>query len=228
MKADELLENTGWKKIEISTEQMHEAEEALATDNEDKKNKAQKILNMGAGKWRMKNNEYLTINLTTVEKTENEQVITAVKNYWEAVGVKTNVLTLPASQVQMEIIKPREFEAFFYSQIVGADPDPYAFWHSSQSGENGFNISSYINKEVDELLEDARLSLDMSKRQEKYKKFQEIIVEDEPAIFMYSPNYVYIQEKTIKGFDVKNILIPCDRFANINAWYIKTGKKLLW
>jgi hypothetical protein len=49
-----------------------------------------------------------------------------------------------------------------------------------------------------------------------------------PAIFLYSPNYTYVQAKKIKGFAVKNILIPRDRFANIEDWYIKTGKKLVW
>lgn len=227
-KAEELLDNIDWKLVEITEEQIKGAEEKLSSEDEDEVLGAQKLIDMGAGKWRMKDDNYFVINLSTVEKTENEQIIQAVKEFWETIGVKTNIFTVPANRVQQEIIKPREFDAFFYSQIVGADPDPYAFWHSSQAGENGFNISSFNNKEVDELLEDARLNLDISQRQEKYKFFQEIITEDEPAIFMYSPVYVYAQRKKVKGYDVKDILVPSDRFVNVHEWYIETGKKLIW
>ena len=69
---------------------------------------------------------------------------------------------------------------------------------------------------------------DIKVRQEKYKKFQEILAEDEPAIFLYSPNYTYVQSKNIKGFNVKSIILPSDRFADVNQWYLKTGKKIVW
>jgi len=113
-------------------------------------------------------------------------------------------------------------------RFLGADPDPYAFWHSSQSNQDGFNIANFSNQEVDQLLEDARLITEKTSRQEKYKKFQEIIAEEVPAIFMYSPTYTYVQVNSVKGFDVNNVLLPADRFANINEWYVKTGKKLVW
>ena len=69
--------------------------------------------------------------------------------------------------------------------------------------------------------------MDINLRIEKYKKFQEIITQEIPAIFIYSPTYTYVQSKKIKGFDIKNILIPQDRFSNIDEWYIKTGKKFI-
>ncbi len=135
---------------------------------------------------------------------------------------------MPASQIQAEVIKPRNYEALFYGLTVGADPDPYAFWHSSQAYEDGFNMANFKNSEVDQLLEDARLISNQDERKAKYVKFQEIITDEIPAIFMYSPIYTYIQKNKIKGFDVSNILFPSDRFSNIEEWYLKTGQKLVW
>ena len=154
--------------------------------------------------------------------------IELVKKNWEEAGVKTVLEVLPAKRIQTEVIKPRNFEALFYGQVVGADPDPYAFWHSSQAVENGFNVADYTNKEVDQLLEDARIISDQGSRREKYRKFQEIISEEAPVIFMYSPVYVYIQDKSVNGFEVIDILYPYDRLSNIHEWYLKTGKKLIW
>jgi peptide/nickel transport system substrate-binding protein len=79
---------------------------------------------------------------------------------------------------------------------------------------------------VDKLLADARVLTNEAQRKEKYFKFQEIITDDLPMIFIYSPDYIYVQSKKIKGFDVKNIFVPSDRFANEEEWYVNTKNKL--
>jgi len=226
-KAVELLESVDWKIETVNTEMITEANKNIDSEDNDLRLKAKLLLAIGEGDWRKKNGKYLEIRLSTVERKENSEIIIAIKKYWEEIGVKVNIEVVPASRIQGEVIRPRKFEALFYAQVLGSDPDPYAFWHSSQA-EHGFNIADYSNKEVDQLLEDARLTAETSVRQAKYKIFQELIAEDEPAIFMYSPHYTYIQDLKIKGFDVQNILVPKDRFANISDWYLKTGKKVNW
>ena len=183
---------------------------------------------MGEGQWRKKDKDYFVINLTTVEKGENESIVQAIKASWEKAGIKVNVNLFSSVDIQTEIIKTKNFDALVYGQIVGADPDPYVFWHSSQVGEDGLNISNYANKEVDQLLEDARTIINQEQRREKYDQFQDIITEDVPAIFLYSSVYTYVQEKDIKGFNANYILYPHDRFSNVGEWYIKTEKKLIW
>jgi hypothetical protein len=32
----------------------------------------------------------------------------------------------------------------------------------------------------------------------------------------------------VKGFGVKDIIYPSDRFSNIHEWYLKVGKRLSW
>jgi len=223
-----LLDEAGWKLTEITADDIAKAEEDLLSEEEETRQKAETKLALGTGQWRAKEAEFLIVKLTTIDNAENKKVAEAISEFWQAVNIKTIVEFIPASQIQTEVIKPRNFTALFYSAVVGADPDPYVFWHSSQIGSGGLNITDYANKEIDALLEDARLTCDLEVRKEKYKKFQDIITEEVPAIFMYSPFYTYVQTKKVKGFGVKNILSPHDRFANISEWYIKTGKKLVW
>jgi peptide/nickel transport system substrate-binding protein len=227
-KSEELLESVDWKINEITQDDVSKAESELELDDENIKSKAEKIISMGAGMWRKKNDNYLVIELKTLERDENQLILEEIKKYWEELGVKTIIETIPITRINSEVIKTREFDVLFYGQVMGADPDPYAFWHSSQTGENGFNIANFVNKEADQLLEDARLISDQNARKEKYFRFQEIITDEIPAIFMYSPIYTYIQTNRLKGFNVKNIFVPKDRFANVNDWYLKTGKKLIW
>ena len=224
--ASELLDSVDWKENEITQDEYDQAQ-AATTSGEESQAGNDQILFMGPGKWRMKNNEYLVVHLKTVERKDNQSILEEIKTNWEQIGIKTVIDVLPLTRMQ-EVIKTRDFDVLFYGQVLGADPDPYALWHSSQTGENGFNIANFANKEVDQLLEDARLASDQTVRQEKYRRFQEIIADEVPAIFIYSPVYTYVLSAQVKGFDVNNIFLPRDRFANINDWYMKTGKKLIW
>ncbi|MDD4272031.1 MAG: ABC transporter substrate-binding protein [Patescibacteria group bacterium] len=223
-----LLTGAGWKIVELTEADLVQAEKDLTDKDEAIKKQAEAKIRMGAGKWRVKDNNYLVIKLTTVDNQEYGQAAELIAKFWNDVNVKTEINLVPANQIQVDVIKSRAFDALIYGEITGADPDPYALWHSSQIGQSGLNIADYANKEVDKLLEDGRLTLDIKARQEKYKKFQEIIAEDEPAIFLYSPNYTYVQSKKIKGFNVKSIISPSDRFDDIARWYINTGKKIIW
>jgi len=106
------------------------------------------------------------------------------------------------------------------------DPDPFTFWHSSQKKDPGLNLALYYNTEADKLLEEARQETNQDIRGEEYRKFQELVVEDVPAIFLYSPNYLYIQDKSVRGVELDNIVIPSNRFNGVENWYIKT--KRVW
>lgn len=225
-KAIELLESVDWKLIEIDNKIIEEAQKNSQSSDVEIKNKADKILSLGLGKWRKKNNDYFEIKLVTVERGEYIKVTEEIKKYWEELGIKTNIEIVPVAIAQSGIIKERNFDVLLYGQTLG--DDPYLFWHSTQVGENGYNVANFQNKDVDQLLEDARQTLKQDERQDKYKKFQEIITEELPIISLYSPIYIYPQIKKIKNFNIKDILVPSDRFNNINEWYLKTGKKIIW
>lgn len=185
------------------------------------------------GSWRFKSStvsgrdyDFLSFDLTTVDSIDNVMVAEFIKSAWENIGIRVNIKTINPNMVSSEIIKQKNFEILLLSQVVGSDQDTYAFWHSSQIGDNGLNISEYRNKEVDKLLEEARLALEEEDRIEKYKKFQEILNNDFPVIFLYYPTYNYIQSKKVKGFDSRSILNPADRFNNVYNWYIRVKRKL--
>lgn len=229
-KAAKMLDDLGWKIQEIKKEDVQSAQKVIEDKNtsDEEKAKAQKTIDLGQGNWRKKGEDFLIIRLVTIDRDENNSVLDRIKSEWEKIGIKSEISTYPNSEIQNSVLKPRNFDILFYALVMGTDPDPYPFWHSSQTGGKGFNIIDFTNKEVDQILEDARIATDQKVRQDKYKRFQEIIAEEEPVIFMYSTTYTYIQSKNIKGFDVKNLYLPKDRFANINEWYLKTSRSIDW
>ncbi len=168
----------------------------------------------------------LEINLVTVEWPELEKVMRVLKEQWEKIGARVIINAYTLGELQQEYIRPREYEALIFGQVVGIDPDPFSFWHSSQKKDPGLNLALYDNKTADKLLEEARQTLDSQARAEKYVLFQNAIINDIPAIFLYSPTYLYPVNKTIKGILEGKIADPSLRFSDITDWYIDT--KRVW
>ncbi|HDH31658.1 MAG TPA: hypothetical protein ENH26_02695, partial [Candidatus Wolfebacteria bacterium] len=134
--ADELLDGAKWQKIEITEEDVINAEENIKNEDETTpddpandgaggqvRKEAEEKIAMGVGTWRKKDDKFLIIRLTAVDLDGNFGVLENIKKFWEEIGVKTDIEPVQANQIQADIIKPRNFEALFYSQIVGADPD---------------------------------------------------------------------------------------------------------
>jgi len=178
--------------------------------------------------YRKKNDKLLTLNLTTVNNENNLKVSNAVIKYWKNLGIITKLTIIEPEDVEKEILKTRNYDCLLYGEIIGADPDPYPFWHSSQNQYPGLNLSVFSNQEVDKLLEEARQTNDLKKRKDKYIHFQNIIVKELPAIFLYSPTHSYVLSNEVKGFDISRIYLPQDRFNNIEDWYIETERVWVW
>lgn len=226
--AAKLLEEAGWAVKAISQEDLNKATTDRGDKDQNVRARAEAILEQGSGTWRSKGNAFLNLKLTTADSGQNGAVAEIIKNFWESLNIKVTLDLLPQAQVQNETIRSRNFQALLYGEFVGADPDAYAFWHSTQIGETGLNLSNFSHKEVDRALEEARLTNDIEERKKHYKKFQEVIAEEAPAIFLYSPFYFYAQTKNVKNFATQILIDPSDRFANIEKWYIKTEKRLVW
>jgi ATP-dependent Clp protease protease subunit len=82
---------------------------------------------------------------------------------------------------------------------------------------------SKIEKDVDR---NFWMSAEEAKKYGIVEKFQTILNDEIPAIFLYSPRYQYIINKDIKGVRVLKLIQPSDRFATLSEWYSKT--KLVW
>lgn len=168
----------------------------------------------------------LEIELVVSEWPELKNSAEILAKQWERIGVLPHLKVLGISEIQQNYIRPREYEALLFGQSLGLDPDPFAFWYSLQRKDPGLNLAMYTNKEVDKLLEEARLTLDKSIRIKNYEEFQKKLTEDIPAIFLYSPSYLYLVSKAVKQEMPPLIANSSQRFAGVEEWYIKT--KRVW
>ncbi len=172
-----------------------------------------------------KANEILQLRLTTVDTSEYQLAAETIAKMWRTIGVKIDIEIYNSNQITRNVLKDRAYEILLYGEIVGADPDPYPFWHSSQINYPGLNLSMFTNRTADTLLEVARATTTEKVRAENYEKFQEILAKELPAVFLYTPTYNFIASKEIKGITFENIFAPADRFNDLTHWYIKTKRQ---
>lgn len=173
---------------------------------------------------REKDGVKLEFEIFTTDWPELAQTADILKKQWKEIGADVKISVLAVSDIQQNYIRPREYDALLFGQAASFNPDPCSFWCSSQKRDPGLNLSLFDDKEVDKILEEAREISDENERIEKYRRFQEIINDKNPAVFLYSPLYLYPVNNQVKGVELKNLNAPSQRFSEINKWYIKTKR----
>lgn len=167
----------------------------------------------------------LSFSVSTSNVPELKNAAELIKSMWEKVGAAVEVKVFEIGDLNQNIIRPRKYDALLFGEVVGRDPDPFVFWHSSQRNDPGLNIAMYTNITVDKLLEKARTISDEEERKEIYGQFQEEIEKDVPAVFLYSPYFIYIAPQSLSGMEwSESITTPSERFSQIYKWYLETGK----
>lgn len=168
----------------------------------------------------------LRFTLSTSDWPDLIKAAETVKTELEKAGIGINIEIKPFSDLEANVIRPRNFEILLFGHVYGYEPDPFAFWHSSQIKDPGLNIAFYADKDADKLLEEARRTTDKEARVRIYADFQKQLLKDLPAIFLYSQLYLYSLPADIKGVNLEKISLPADRFNEINLWYKKTRRVL--
>ena len=146
------------------------------------------------------------------------------KSDWAKLGADVTVKVFEQSSFARDVLSPRKYDVLLYGQIIGRDPDPYPYWHSSQRNAPGLNIALYTNKKVDKYIEDARRESDLATRNALLTQFVEAINDDIPAIFLYSPDFLYATAEKVHGIHIGLITTESERFLGIENWYVNSER----
>jgi peptide/nickel transport system substrate-binding protein len=200
-----------------SSELVSEAQEIL--------NDASWVMNAnGVMEKREKNGTVKTLefSIATADAPDLKLAAELIKSQWEKIGARVTLQFFDYGDLYQNIIATRRYDALLFGESIGKDLDLYAFWHSSQRNSPGLNVAMYVNSKVDKLLEEARVTSDSHDREEIYDQFEKIVEDDVPAVFLYSPEFIYVVPEKVKGIEFASITTPSDRFYGMSKWYIAT------
>jgi peptide/nickel transport system substrate-binding protein len=147
---------------------------------------------------------------------ERKKIAEIIQQRLEDVGVRAEIQVIEWASFVSEYLKKRRFEAVVMGFGVGTDPDQFVIWHSSQIGPDQMNRLSFANPEVDRLLEAGRASCHEGERVEHYRRFQQILAEELPMIFLYFADALPAVSARVRGIEPA----PAGISWNFTDWFV--------
>lgn len=193
---------------------------------------ARKILDqagwkVGENGVREQNKNKLTFRLYTEANSEYAAISHELQKQWRDIGVDAQVTLQTPSELKATA-SSHNYGAFMTAISTGADPDVYAYWHSSQNdvrSRSRLNFSEYDSPRADAGLEAGRTRSDPTLRSIKYRPFLESWLKDNPALALYQPRYLFVVHEPFYNFNVDSLVTPNDRYNNVHNWMIKESRR---
>jgi peptide/nickel transport system substrate-binding protein len=161
----------------------------------------------------------LTISLATADVPELRAAAQYLATSWGRIGVHVDVQVYSQGDLTENVIRPRKYDALLFGEVISREPDLYAFWGSSERLDPGLNIAQYANTTADTILQKLRQTNDTAVRQDLYNQLDVQLQKDVPAVFLYSPDFVYSMPNDTLGLTLGVIETPSDRFLSITEWH---------
>jgi peptide/nickel transport system substrate-binding protein len=157
-----------------------------------------------------------------------------IRKQWAALGVEVQV-DIPATREAFESrLLKREYDVVLFGQSLLDNLDSYPYWHSTGvqrlTGQekdlrrDAYNLSQYTSFKANTLLEDIRETDNEKERQKALSDLRGILKDDVPAIFLYSPLYVFAYRDRILGIELGSLSLHSDRFLTLHKWYVKQDR----
>jgi len=196
--AADILDKGGWKKNEDGLYQKTDAKKKTSLD--------------------------LSFAISTGDTEELKAAAEYLAKTWKTLGGVVETKVYDKSTLAKDVITPRLYDALLYGAVIDRLPDLLPFWHSSQRTDPGLNIAMYTNSKADKLLEQSRGATTTESGKLALGKFIAELAVDQPAVFLYSPSFLYATKGPIGGITLGAMSTKADRLTSVYAWYTETER----
>ncbi len=118
----------------------------------------------------------------------------------EKLGIKINVIQKEFKLIRKDHLARRKFDLVTLVHTADANTDdPYNKWHSDNLGPGGRNEIGYSSPRADRLIEAIRDERNREKQTSLFKELQEVIYEDCPVVFLWSPMEKIVLRSAFEG-----------------------------
>ncbi len=174
---------------------------------------------------RVKDGQILKLSVVTIKDDDYERALETLAGQWRELGLQIDTVVIDPSDTSKnaarETLQSRDYDVLIYQLTIGADPDVYAYWHSSQANALGLNLSNYSNGVADDALVSARTRLETGLRNAKYLTFSRQWLADAPAVGLYQSMAYYATTYNDQSYNDKNVFVSrFDRYDDILYWSV--------
>ncbi len=169
--------------------------------------------------YRQKSGAQLNLNIITIADTNYQNVARLIAQQWKKLGVNAQVRAIPPSGAQQNYLAPRNYDVLVYQIHLGADPDMFAYWSSTQTQASGLNLANYRSRRAEIALSAGRSNTNPEARQARYVAFVHQWLKDCPAIALYQPSLIYATEPSVRMLNSGEALIDAgNRYQATGNW----------
>ena len=191
-------------------------------------NQAQKILDEAG--WKKNSNGILEkdgkkaiLNIATTSVYNYKKAAEEIESQLKKLGFDTKLTVIDKDDKTgafvQSILQPRNYSILVYEIDLGADPDIYAFWHSSQSGQKGLNFSNYSDVVADDLLLNSRTAQSSNEKKLQITKFTQRWLANSVAIGFGQTKTSYVFRKSVQPYSANNTFVTeVNRYADVIYW----------
>lgn len=148
-----------------------------------------------------------------------------LRTMWGEIGIEIEPKELSAEEFR-EALEKREYELLLLPEHLGYNLDPYSYFHLSEAREGGFNFANWKDLQASTILEDIRTIDDHEEYKNKLVELRNIMIDEVPAIFLYTPKQTWLLDKKVKNVTIEHMATKKDRYGNISDFYIRQGRTL--
>ncbi len=144
--------------------------------------------------------EELELDLLITGSPLGKKVALVFQSEAKKVGIKINIVPKDIRRMRAENLYTYNYDLAALAEGQDVAPnDPFPRWHSENIKERGSNISGYSSTVADSLIELIRTTRKVDERSKYFKEFHQLIYEDQPVIFLYSPTEKIVLNGDFEG-----------------------------
>lgn len=162
---------------------------------------------------------HLQVKLAHCVDTDNRRgspLVQTIKHHLQAIGIQIEILSYPNWQkYEAGVLRGDAAELFIWGKL-SLTRHPGDFLYSLFHSKSPNNFFNYKNPEVDRLLEQAQRTVDFATQRRLYRRVQEIVLQETPAVFFTHPKVVYATRSWVKNFSTDPLGIPNLKAVTLN------------
>jgi len=176
---------------------------------------------------RKKEDTELTFTLSYPDDDLHKQLAEFIAAEWKKLDINIRLDPVAPDIFINDVLNPRAFQAALVDLNLRQtpDPDPYPFWDLGQAA-GGQNYTQWNNRLASDMLEQARVTTDLTERTRLYHNFQVVFADELPALPLYFPVYNYAIDTQIQGVSVGPLFDTSDRLSSITSWYVTARRSV--
>jgi peptide/nickel transport system substrate-binding protein len=156
--------------------------------------------------------------ITNAGNKQRESMLTYMQQAWSDIGVTATPSLIQFPQLVSQIVDIRTFDIFLVGFNWSNDPDEAPLFHSRNTAPGGFNGADFKNDQVDQILDQALVTLDRTKRKQLYGQFQDIMSDEVPAPVLVFNTGIWATNARVQGTD----------FGTFNQYGTRPWKNKVW